>query len=703
MSLVPYSPRESRSVVLRHQQTLVVYDPQSQQLALRDATPAPSSDIQEFGQCPLCKQPLRSNEPPVDHAGPSLPAGNHHAGSPMAESGFVDQDYFRLLDASNVSPHRTARSGGPMGGNPQSPTRRWLPKPRSEMQGQQDMEPEVMSDSSPTLSTNKHGISSKAFSPDYFERFFVTEAELGRGGKGVVLLVRHVLDGVSLGHFACKRVPVGDNHKWLERVLMEVQLLQQLSHSNLVSYRHVWLEDVHLTTFGPSVPCAFILQQYCNAGDLHNYVLQAAKQTTKEQLKERMRRRSRGQADLGQDANKPRRMPFEQIISFFRDIASGLAHLHSNGFIHRDLKPSNCLLNDSGIPGQELKVLVSDFGEVQMENAARKSTGATGTISYCAPEVLRRVHPDGEFGNFTQKSDIFSLGMILHFMCFGKLPYLGSDELNEENENLDSLREEILAWGGLDERAKLRPDLPDRLYQSLKTLISPDPMVRPSAEEILVGIEMGIGDEPTTFRRTSTVSQKKPIPVSEDSQTIGFRRISPVADTPPPAPVTTPSMQLKKDRASSRENLIHRASLVPKMQKPSSTLASMSMKMDKNHEAKVGDVGSSLVLRSAVNGANGTTSPALVKVMGWRQNAEFFISRRPELLTFIKLAVFFLKVVSLTRPCSPVAANPCAFYPLICLGALDFASPFLMPMVVLGLLHAVLLVLVNMMGSLCLY
>jgi len=90
---------------------------------------------------------------------------------------------------------------------------------------------------------------------------------LGRGGTGVVLLVRHVLDGVSLGHFACKRVPVGmspsklqhaghlpktsflgDNHKWLEKVLMEVQLLQQLSHTNLVSYRHVWLENAHLTS-----------------------------------------------------------------------------------------------------------------------------------------------------------------------------------------------------------------------------------------------------------------------------------------------------------------------------------------------------------------------------------------------------------------------------------------------------------------------
>jgi len=44
---------------------------------------------------------------------------------------------------------------------------------------------------------------------DVSGRFFVEEGELGKGGKGIVLLVRHVLDGVSLGHFACKRVPVG--------------------------------------------------------------------------------------------------------------------------------------------------------------------------------------------------------------------------------------------------------------------------------------------------------------------------------------------------------------------------------------------------------------------------------------------------------------------------------------------------------------
>lgn len=103
--------------------------------------------------------------------------------------------------------------------------------------------------------------------------------------------------------------------------------------------------------------------------------------------------------------------------------------------------------------------------------------------------------PGGAYENFTTKSDVFSLGMILHFMCFGKLPYVGADSVNEENEDLDALREEISAWQGLDERDKIRTDLPERLYHSLKTLINPDPKLRPSAEDILAGIKGNIGEE----------------------------------------------------------------------------------------------------------------------------------------------------------------------------------------------------------------
>jgi serine/threonine protein kinase len=155
-------------------------------------------------------------------------------------------------------------------------------------------------------------------------------------------------------------------------VLIEVQLLQGLSHPNLVSYRHVWLEDVKLNRFSPSIPCAYILQQYCNSGDLLHYIVGQPKITsTKELLKEQMRRRSRGQSDRPK-LQTQRKLSFEEIYSFFKDITSGLAHLHAANYVHRDLKPSNCLLHKDG---NDIKCLISDFGEVQAENVVRKSTG----------------------------------------------------------------------------------------------------------------------------------------------------------------------------------------------------------------------------------------------------------------------------------------------------------------------------------------
>lgn len=85
--------------------------------------------------------------------------------------------------------------------------------------------------------------------------------------------------------------------------------------------------------------------------------------------------------------------------------------------------------------------------------------------------------------------------MILYFMCFGNLPYKCADSINEENEDLDKLRAEISAWKGISEKDRIRPDLPERLYLSLERLLSPNPALRPSAEEILQGLH---GNVPAT-------------------------------------------------------------------------------------------------------------------------------------------------------------------------------------------------------------
>ena len=83
--------------------------------------------------------------------------------------------------------------------------------------------------------------------------------------------------------------------------------------------------------------------------------------------------------------------------------------------------------------------------------------------------------------------------MILYFMCFCGLPYECADSVNEENEDLDTLRAEISSWEGISGKNRVRPDLPERLYLSLERLLSPNPALRPSAEEILQGLHAGVG------------------------------------------------------------------------------------------------------------------------------------------------------------------------------------------------------------------
>lgn len=645
---------------------MVVFDQHSKQLLLRNASQQ-SSNV-DLTNCPTCHRPLRDEY--ASHERAESPPDNHDVNH------WMDQSYFRLLQHSNP-PSSTSSP-------PPSPRRR-LVQPVREGVNEVLVTPPGTKfvGSEPVSPPRASGISSNAFSQGYFKTFFKEEGELGRGGKGVVLLVRHVLDGVSLGQFACKRVPVGDDHAWLEKVLVEVQLLQNLSHQNLVSYRHVWLEDFQISHFQSSVPCAFILQQYCNAGDLHHYVLDPARvSVTTEQLKERMRRRSKGAMDPLDNLHGPRRMQFEEIYSFFKDIASGVHHLHANGYIHRDLKPSNCLLHHTG---HKLRVLVSDFGEVQIENAARKSTGATGTISYCAPEVLQRDLLTGAFGNFSTKSDVFSLGMIVYFMCFGKLPYSQADNINEEKEDLDELRDEITTWAGFDDERRVRTDLPDMLYKFLKKLLALDPDDRPSTDEILQGIRAGSNlEELDTFSR----------PPAHPSMLDDLRhRIRPVDSAP-----STPIRRASSSKSPSMGNLKgfqrHANAPGPSNLRPP-PLPSPPIAPIRPHSPS--KRATSQYAEDEYDSEHPNSSTALIPTLNPRKQripsgprqtpsqARLALPPPPARLSWVygllvsptatisvKIAFFILKVVVMTRPCDPYAARAWIAYPLLALAIVDF-------------------------------
>lgn len=313
-----------------------------------------------------------------------------------------------------------------------------------------------------------HNLPQSLFTQGYLDKFFKTQELLGRGARGSVYKVEHILNGISLGFFALKKITIGDDYKWLLKVLREVTMLCKISFNNrnLVNYNHVWLEVSSINEFGPKIPCAFILQQYCSGGNLEDFILNLTNPVLKPNELKKWKLKHKNTRLKG------RLLTNEEILIIFQQIVEGVSELHKNHIIHRDLKPSNCLLSKPYIKdftkpsepdlSQIPTILVSDFGESQLEGEKRTATGSTGTLEYTAPELLE-INGSKRIPQFNKKTDIYSLGMILFFISFGKLPY------EHTSEEFEILKNEIEDNAGLNISKLL--DLRDDLLPEIKYLI----------------------------------------------------------------------------------------------------------------------------------------------------------------------------------------------------------------------------------------
>jgi serine/threonine protein kinase len=106
-------------------------------------------------------------------------------------------------------------------------------------------------------------------------------------------------------------------------------------------------------------------------------------------------------------------LPTEDVLRIGAQIASGLQAAHEQGLIHRDVKPGNVLLEDT-----VNRVMISDFGLARASDDASltRSGTITGTPHYMSPEQARGQAIDA-------RSDLFSLGSVIYFMCTGRSPF----------------------------------------------------------------------------------------------------------------------------------------------------------------------------------------------------------------------------------------------------------------------------------------
>ena len=124
---------------------------------------------------------------------------------------------------------------------------------------------------------------------------------------------------------------------------------------------------------------------------------------------------------LSAEVKDKKPMDIERAKQFTFDVCSGMESAHAANVVHRDLKPNNILINDDSI------VKIVDFGvaaATQSTDTKLTKTGLlVGTPTYMAPEQVLGKEVD-------ERTDIYSLGVIMYEMLTGRPPYSGKDSMS---------------------------------------------------------------------------------------------------------------------------------------------------------------------------------------------------------------------------------------------------------------------------------
>lgn len=208
-------------------------------------------------------------------------------------------------------------------------------------------------------------------------RYEIVE-KIGGGGMALVykakcrLLNRYVAIKILRKEFT-------NDEEFITKFDRESQAAASLSHPNIVNVYDVGVED----------NIYYIVMEYVKGKTLKDLIVQKKK------------------------------LNIDESIEIAIQIADGLNHAHINGIIHRDVKPHNILITEDG------RAKVTDFGIARAATSATvtNTNSVLGSVHYFSPEQARGGYTD-------EKSDIYSLGIVMYEMVTGKLPFQGDSPIS---------------------------------------------------------------------------------------------------------------------------------------------------------------------------------------------------------------------------------------------------------------------------------
>ncbi|WP_410511596.1 Stk1 family PASTA domain-containing Ser/Thr kinase [Paenibacillus sp. BR2-3] len=259
-------------------------------------------------------------------------------------------------------------------------------------------------------------------------RYQVIE-RIGGGGMALVYRAHDILLNRNVAIKVLRSQFVHDE-EFIRRFRREAQSAASLSHPNVVSIYDVGQEDeIH-----------YIVMEYVEGKNLNEIIKERAP------------------------------LQVDESVRIASQICDALDHAHQNQIIHRDIKPHNIMIGRNG------RVKVTDFGIARaVTSTTITQTGSVvGSVHYFSPEHAKGVSTG-------EKSDLYSLGIVLYQMLTGNLPFLGESPISVA---LKHLQEEF------EEPKKLNPLIPQSVENVILRSMRKNPDERyVSAKEMLQDLE----------------------------------------------------------------------------------------------------------------------------------------------------------------------------------------------------------------------